>query len=99
MCNIQYKLTMLCRRGGREFYHVYPDKSIGVLPHNHKDLKVLISHPKYSVISFPDCNVTVFASGRMLIENLPEDSEKRAHAIVREIISVWCQSGNTPTHP
>ncbi len=99
MCNMQYKLTMLCRRGGREFYHVCPNKSIGVRLHNHKDLKVLISHPKYSVISFPDCNVTVFSSGRMLIENLPEDSEDRAHAIVREIIRIMYQSGTTMPHP
>lgn len=96
---MQYKLTMLCRRGGREFYHVCPSQSIDVRLHNHTNLKVLISHPEYSVISFPDCNVTVFSSGRMLIENLPEDSEDRARAIVSEIIRTMYQSDTMLPHP
>ncbi len=95
MSNLEYTLVKVCSRAGIEYYHIYPEKSIGFLPKDYSDLDVHISHPKFSVISFPDCDVTIFASGRMLIENLPEDSEERARAIVRKIMKIWRQSKST----
>jgi hypothetical protein len=99
VADFEYSLTRVCRRGGKEYYLVYPDSKIGTLPKNFEGLRVLVSHPKFSVVSFPDCNVTLFASGRMLIEDLVEDSEARAHAVVRQILSIWLKPENTPTHP
>ncbi len=95
MADFEYSLTRVCRRGGKEYYLVCPDRTIGALPKNYGALHVLVSHPKYSVVSFPDCRVTLFASGRMLIEDLAEDSEARAHAVVRDILSIWMHSKNT----
>lgn len=89
MVDFQYSLIKVCHRAGREYYHVYPEKSIGYLPESFKDLKIIISRPKFCVISFDDCDITIFDSGRMLIEDLPEDSEKRAREIVKAIISQW----------
>ena len=99
MFDFKYRLIRLCHRGGVAFYHVYPESEIGYLPQDYGDLKLLVSHPRFSVVSFPDCTVTLFASGRMLIEDLVEDSEGRAHAIIREIISMWRRSDTTPPHP
>ncbi len=44
---------------------------------------------KFVVIAFDDCDVTVFVSGRMLIENIPAGCEQRAHAKVKQIIKLW----------
>jgi len=89
MPDFQYKLIKICSRAGKEYYHVYPQEPIGFSSPDFRNLNVKMSHPKFSVISFPDCHVTVFASGRMLIENLPQNAEKRAREIIKEIITHW----------
>jgi hypothetical protein len=66
---------------------VYPQEPMAFLLQDFGNMNVINSHAKFSVISFPDCHVTVFASGRMLIENLPQNAEKRAREIIKEIIS------------
>jgi hypothetical protein len=87
MSDFKYELIKVCSRKGRSYYHVYPQESIGFLPADFKTLNVKLSQQKFSVISFADCDVTVFASGRMLIENL-EGVEDRAHAIVKQIVDL-----------
>ena len=89
MSDFQYELIKICSRSGKEYYHVYPQEPIGFSSPDFGNMNVINSHAKFSVISFPDCHVTVFASGRMLIENLPADSEKRARKIIKEIITHW----------
>ncbi len=98
MANFAYSLTRVCRRGGKEYYLVNPGSTIGALPKNFGSLHVLVSHPKFSVVSFPDCNVTLFASGRMLIEDLAEDSEARAHTVVQQLLDIWLHPNNTLRH-
>jgi hypothetical protein len=87
--DFNYSLVRVCSRDGIEFFHVLPEHPINYLPDSFKDLEVTTSHRMFRIISFPDCKVTVFPSGRMLIENLPSGSEQRARAIVDEIIAHW----------
>lgn len=87
MSDFQYELIKICSRAGKEYYHVYPQEPMAFLSQDFGNMNVINSHAKFSVISFPDCHVTVFASGRMLIENLPQNAEKRAREIIKEIIS------------
>ena len=89
MADFPHQLIKVCSRTGMEYYHVVPEHAIGYFPGDFKDLKIKISNPKFCVISFPDCDVTVFPSGRMLIENLSIGSDERARTIVKEIVARW----------
>lgn len=89
MSSFRYSLIKVCHRAGREYYHIYPEKSIGYFPKDFKKFTIKITHPEFFVLSFTDCNVTLFKSGRMLVEDLPENSEKRAREIIDEIIAHW----------
>lgn len=89
MAHFEYTLTRICTRSGVEFYHVFPKHPLGYLPREFKGLNIKIQNTKFCVISFPDCDVTVFPSGRMLIENLSLGSEERARTIVKEIVARW----------
>jgi hypothetical protein len=82
-----YRLAKICVRAGKEYYHLLPDVPLDIPLNSLNTLEVKIAHPKFCVISFPDCSVTIFASGRMLIEELPENSEKRVPEIVETILS------------
>ncbi len=85
----KYRLTKICVRTGKEYYHLIPDVAFDIPLKKLSGLDVIITHPKFCVISFPDCDVTVFSSGRMLIEEIPENSETRAREIVNTILSAW----------
>ncbi len=87
----KYRLTKICVRAGKEYYHLFPEVSLVFPLKNLNELDVKISRPKFCVIAFPDCDVTVFSSGRMLIEEIPENSEKRAREVVDIILSAWCK--------
>jgi len=87
MFEFNYSLIKICFRAGRGYYHIYPETQFNLNLEQFQNFKLTTKHPKYAVINFPDCNVTVFSSGRMLIEDLPQDSEKRAKEIVDQIIS------------
>lgn len=89
MADFEYTFTKVCTRNGVEFYHILPKHSLDYLPRSFKDLKVKIQNAKFCILSFNDCDVTVFPSGRMLIENLPIGSEERARMIVKEIMAYW----------
>lgn len=84
-----YSLIKVCHRAGREYYHIYPEKPIGYFPDDFAEFNIKVSHSEFYVLSFPDCNVTIFKSGRMLVEDLPENSEGRARQVIEEIISHW----------
>ena len=73
---------------GKEYFHIFPVHPFNQMPEHWRGLTVKVKHTKFVVFSFYDCEVTVFLSGRMLIENVPAGCEQRARAIVEEIIHV-----------
>jgi len=89
--DFNYRLVKVCGRAGKEYYHLFPEVSLVFPLSNLSELDVKISRPKFCVISFCDCNVTVFSSGRMLIEEIPENSETRVREIVDMILAAWCK--------
>jgi N12 class adenine-specific DNA methylase len=89
--DFNYRLIKVCGRAGKEYYHLFPEVSLVFPLSNLNELDVKISRPNFSVIAFSDCDVTVFSSGRMLIEEIPENSEARAREIVDKILSAWCK--------
>lgn len=91
MSTFEYSLIKVCHRAGREYYHIYPERPIGKFPKNFEKFNVKIRHPEFYVLAFPDCNVTVFKSGRMLVEDLPENSEARVRQVIEEITTHWLE--------
>jgi len=89
MRDFQYRLIKVCSCIGKEYFHIFPAHPFNQMPEHWRGLAVKVKHTKFVVIAFDDCDVTVFVSGRMLIENIPEGSEQRARAIVEEIIKRW----------
>jgi hypothetical protein len=87
MSDFDYRLIKVCGRAGKEYYHLFPEVSFSFPLENLNELNVKISRPKFCVIAFQDCEVTVFSSGRMLIEEIAENSEKRAREIIDIILS------------
>jgi len=85
----QCQIIKVCSRSGFEYFHVQPRKPFRCPPRRWRGLKVKIFTPKYCVVAFADCEVLVFPTGRMLIENLPVGSEDRVKAIVKKIRSGW----------
>jgi len=78
MSNFRYDLISVCSRAGKEFFHVYPHGDY----HFNLDKDFLVS-------KVGGYYVTVFPSGRMLIESLPEGSINLARTIVEKIASKW----------
>lgn len=89
MRDFQYRLIKICSLAGKEYFHIFPTQPFDKMPGDWQGLIIKAQHTKFVVISFDDCDVTVFVSGRMLIENIPAGCEQRAHAIVKKIIKLW----------
>lgn len=89
MCDFQYRLIKICSLAGKEYIHIFPAQPFDKMPEDWQGLIIKEQHTKFVVIAFDDCDVTVFVSGRMLIENIPTGCEQRAHAIVKKIIRLW----------
>ncbi len=81
-----FEIFRVCSRGGHEYYHIIPKKELNDFPENVQKLSIAEKKDKYLVLKMPDCKVTLFKGGRMLIEDLPEGSDTRAQAIVEEIM-------------
>lgn len=89
MCDFQYRLIKVSSLAGKEYFHIFPAHPFNQMPEHWQGLTIKDQHTKFVVIAFCDCEVTVFPSGRMLIENIPAGCEQRARAIVEEIIKLW----------
>ncbi|RKX69950.1 hypothetical protein DRP53_06585 [candidate division WOR-3 bacterium] len=85
MTDFDYELVKVCSRGGKEFYHIYPRTPLTRLPDSLARFEIKKRHEKYVVVEVDGYDVTIFTTGRMLIENLPENSEAKAKAIIEKI--------------
>ena len=86
MGNFQFEIFRVCSRAGHEYYHIFPKQKLGDFPEQVNRFRIIEKKEGYIVLDLSDCKVTLFKCGRILIEDLPENSDFRAKEIVEAIM-------------